>query len=68
VGYDFRPLLVPIFEQAVKKQFLKQLNAAATLKQFTESLTALNLQKLAQATIHKPAVSILGSTRKPFRH
>jgi hypothetical protein len=63
VGYDFRPLLVPIFEQAVKKQFLKQLDAAATLKQFTESLTALNLQKLAQATIHKPAVST-----KPFRH
>jgi hypothetical protein len=49
---------VPIFENAVKKQFLKQLDTAGTLKNFSDSLAALNLQKLAHSSLLKTQVRI----------
>ena len=49
--------MVPVFESAVKKQFLNNLDTAATLKIFTDGLATLNLQKLSQtATTLKPLV------------
>ena len=46
VGFDFRPLLAPIFSEAIEKQFLVKLDAEATMKTVSDSLSCLSLSSL----------------------
>jgi len=46
VGFDFRPLLAPIFLKAIEKQFVAKLDSAAALKTISESLAALDFSRL----------------------
>jgi len=46
VGYDFRPLLAPIFSNAIEKQFISKLDSDTAIKVVSESLTSLDLSRL----------------------
>jgi len=46
VGFDFRPLLAPIFLKAIEKQFVAKLDSAAALKTISESLASLDFSRL----------------------
>ena len=46
VGYDFRPLLAPVFSTAIEKQFLTKLAPDSAVKVVSESLSALTLASL----------------------
>ena len=45
VGFDFRPLLAPIFERTVLKQFDRLINFEANAKLLSDSFVGLNLMK-----------------------
>jgi len=47
VGFDFRPMLIPVFERVIMRQMNKQLNIEMNLKVVAESFSALNLNKIA---------------------
>ena len=46
VGFDFRPLLAPVFSAAIEKQFLAKLAPDSAVKIVSESLTSLSLASL----------------------
>ena len=46
VGFDFRPLLAPVFSAAIEKQFLTKLAPDSAIKIVSESLTVLSLASL----------------------
>jgi len=46
VGFDFRPLLAPIFLKAIEKQFVAKLDSATALKTISESLASLDFSRL----------------------
>ena len=46
VGFDFRPLLAPIFSEAIERQFLAKLEAELTMKTVSDSLSSLALSSL----------------------
>ena len=46
VGFDFRPLLAPIFSEAIERQFLAKLEAELTMKTVSDSLSSLSLSSL----------------------
>ena len=46
VGFDFRPLLAPLFTEAIEKQFLSKLEAETTLQAVSASLSSLSLSCL----------------------
>jgi len=46
VGFDFRPLLAPIFLKAIEKQFVSKLDSSAALKIVSESLASLDFSRL----------------------
>eukprot|EP00088_Acartia_fossae_P002220 TRINITY_DN10883_c0_g1_i1.p1 TRINITY_DN10883_c0_g1~~TRINITY_DN10883_c0_g1_i1.p1 ORF type:complete len:655 (+),score=138.28 TRINITY_DN10883_c0_g1_i1:26-1990(+) len=47
VGFDFRPILVPVFERIIMKQLNKQLNIEVNAKGLSDSFLAVNLTKIA---------------------
>ena len=49
VGFDFRPLLAPIFSSAVEKQFKLKLSSSSAVKTVSESLSSLSLSSLPAA-------------------
>jgi len=46
VGFDFRPLLVPLFIRAVKKQLEVKLDVIGTMKTVSDSLSSVELSRL----------------------
>jgi len=46
VGFDFRPLLAPIFSEAIETQFLAKLEPAVTMKTVSDCLSSLSLSSL----------------------
>eukprot|EP00092_Neocalanus_flemingeri_P008469 GFUD01009126.1.p1 GENE.GFUD01009126.1~~GFUD01009126.1.p1 ORF type:complete len:635 (-),score=134.88 GFUD01009126.1:114-2018(-) len=46
VGFDFRPLLAPIFLKAIEKQFIGKLDSPAALKNISESLASIEFSRL----------------------
>jgi len=46
VGFDFRPLLAPIFLKTIEKQFIAKLDAPTAIKNVSESLASLNFSRL----------------------
>lgn len=46
VGYDFRPLLAPIFSNAIEKQFISKLDCDTAIKVVSESLISLDFSCL----------------------
>jgi len=46
VGFDFRPLLAPLFLSAVEKQFLTALNPSSCLSSLSTQLSSLTLSRL----------------------
>jgi len=46
VGFDFRPLLAPIFLKAIEKQFTSKLDSQTALKNISESLASLDFSRL----------------------
>jgi len=68
VGYDFRPLLVPVFTEAVTRLFLSKLNPDEALRTFSSSLSCLSLARLPapppflggiEGAHHAPPLSLL---------
>jgi len=47
VGFDFRPVLVPVFERMMMKQLGKQVNFDSNSKVISDSFLCLNLAKVA---------------------
>ena len=65
VGFDFRPLLAPIFSSAIEKQFLLKLAPDVALKNAADSLSLLSLSSLpsppSTTTVSlSPPMSLLG--------
>jgi len=46
VGFDFRPLLVPVFLDAIEKQFISKLGSDSCLRSFSDHLSSLSLERL----------------------
>jgi len=46
VGFDFRPLLAPIFLKAIEKQFISKLDTQSAIKSVSESLSSLNFSRI----------------------
>ena len=46
VGFDFRPLLAPLFSDAIERQFLSKLEPELTLKAVSDCLSSLSLSSL----------------------
>jgi hypothetical protein len=46
IGFDFRPLLAPIFLKAIEKQFIAKLDSQTALKNVSESLAVLDFSRL----------------------
>ena len=49
VGFDFRPLLAPVFSAAIEKQFMSKLAPDSTMKAVSESLSSMSLSSVPAA-------------------
>ena len=49
VGFDFRPLLAPVFSAAIEKQFMSKLSPDSTMKAVSESLSSMSLSSVPAA-------------------
>ena len=57
VGFDFRPLLAPIFSKAIEKQFLQKLDPEGAIKAAGDSLSSLS-----PSSLPSPPASMLSLT------
>jgi len=63
VGFDFRPLLAPIFLEAVERQLKSSLSPDSCLSSFPSLLSSLNLARLttpAPLAVHDPSSPPMG--------
>jgi len=65
VGFDFRPMLIPVFERIIMRQMNQQLNVDSNLKILADSFSAVNLNKISGLKHTSPAAATQDDVSQP---